>query len=143
MVEAFEYNPVLLKDAYRLWSSRGYLPSKGEFNALRVMSQEDRHTFINDLLAFESVVNVMKMTPLIDDRIRLLVAKRQYDAARKLAKQYPGDAIAQQYLRDIDTLETPLERGAKSGMKYLAYAALIVLVIAVAIVVFTIIYLNR
>lgn len=142
-VDAFVYDFGAIQDAYRLWRARGFMPNTREFNALRVVSQEDCHTFVNDLLALESVTTMKTMTPLIDDRIKLLVAKRQYDTARNLAKQYPDDPTAQQYLRDIDTLETPLERGAKSGMKYLAYAALIILVLMVLIAIFTILYLNR
>jgi hypothetical protein len=83
------------------------------------------------------------MTPLIDDRIKLLVAKRQYDAARKLANQYPDDPVAKQYLQDIDTLETPVERGAKSAVKYLAWAALALMIIMIGLAIFTILYLNR
>jgi hypothetical protein len=83
------------------------------------------------------------MTPLIDDRIKLLVAKRKYDEARKLAKGYPDDPVAKQYLKDIDTLETPVERGAKSAVKYLAWAALALMVIMIVIAIFTILTLNR
>ena len=106
------------------------------------MGAHQRHTFINDLVEFESMVSTMKMTPLIDDRIKLLVAKRQYDEARKLAKQYPDDPTAQQYLRDIDTLETPLDRGAKSTMKYLAYAGIVLLFFMIGLVIFVVLYLR-
>lgn len=83
------------------------------------------------------------MTHLIDNRIQQLVVRHQYDSARKLAAQYPDDPKAQQYLRDIDTLETPTERGAKSAIKYAAYAALILLAVMILIVIFTVVYLNR
>lgn len=84
-----------------------------------------------------------RISPLVDDRIKLLVAKRQYAAARKLAGQYPDDPIAQQYLRDIDTLETPIERGTKAAVKYLAWAGLALMLLMVGLAVFTILYLNR
>lgn len=141
-VEVFEYDPSLLNEGYRLWQSTGSIPNKDQMNVLRVMSTEERHTFVNDLLALESVVSAMKMTTLIEDRIKLLVSKRQYDDARKLAKKYPDDSTAQQYLRDIDTLETPIDRGAKTAMKYLAYAGIIVLIIMIGIVVFTVLSLR-
>lgn len=83
------------------------------------------------------------MTPLIDNRIQQLVARHQYDSARKLAREYPDDPKAQQYLKDIDMLETPVERGAKSAVKYAAYAALVLLAVMILIVIFIPIYLNR
>jgi hypothetical protein len=144
MGESFSYKPTLIRDAQRLWDKSGYIPSKNQMDALIAMPEDERHTFINDLVAFESVVTTMKtMTPLIDDRIKLLVSKRQYDAARKLAKSYPDDPKAQQYLQDIDTLETPVERGAKSAVKYIAWAALALMVIMIGLAIFTILYLNR
>jgi hypothetical protein len=144
MGEPFSYKPTLIRDVQRLWDKSGHFPNKSQMDALIAMPEDERHTFINDLVAFESVVKTMKtITPLIDDRIKLLVAKRKYDEARKLANQYPDDPTAKQYLKDIDTLETPVERGAKSAVKYLAWAALALMVIMIGIAIFTILYLNR
>jgi hypothetical protein len=108
------------------------------------MPDAQRHTFINDLVV-ESVVtrmNTKKMSSLIDDRVKQLVSRRQYDTARKLAQQYPDDPTAQQYLRDIEALETPLERGVKVGMKWAAYAAGVVLVIMIVLVIGVILSLR-
>jgi hypothetical protein len=143
MFQTFEYDPQFLRDAYRLWKARGRVPTSKEIERLVAMPSDERHTFVNDLVDFESVVRYMKtMTPLIDDRIKLLVAKRQYDTARKLASQYPDDPVAQQYLRDIDILETPVERGAKSVMKFAAIIAVLILIIMIGIVIFTVISLR-
>lgn len=144
MAGTFDYDHDVIKDSYRLWRASDYMPNRRQRDTFIVMQADERHTFINDLVAFESMEKIMKlMSPLIQDRIKQLVAKHLYDAARKLAKQYPDDPAAQQYLRDIDTLETPVERGAKSAMKYAAYAALIFLAIMILITVFTIVWLNR
>jgi regulator of protease activity HflC (stomatin/prohibitin superfamily) len=80
------------------------------------------------------------MSSLVESQIQDLAKRRQWNAVRRLASQYPDDPKAQQFLRDIDLLSAPTkaEKNAVSMVKYLAYAALVLLVVMIGIVAFTV-----
>lgn len=123
MVEAFEYNPALITDMWILWRKTGYLPIK-EFDALIVMSEEQRHTFLNDLVSFESVVHMAysRMTPLQKDKFQRLIATRQYDAARAMLDELKakGNQEAAELRADMDITYpvTVTEKRVKEAAKW-------------------------